>query len=209
MLICLAKREGLARMTFRYRIARPPRRSRVLDYALTLAFFALLTAVVVRLDSIESIARAGIPHIVDGDTVLLDGVKIRMMGMDAPEIGQICASAKGPYDCGVEAKAQLRALIGREKVACQGWQRDKYQRLLARCTAGSRNLNRSMVEAGWAASYGDYLSEEAKARKAKSGIWAGAFDRPQEWRRMKGGASEPPHDIALTVKSYISALFYR
>ena len=171
------------------------KRSRVLDMALTLAFLAALTAIVLRLNVIATQTTAGRPVIIDGDSIELAGVRMRLEGIDAPEIGQICQGPKGGFDCGREARNQLRQMIGASQIACEGWQYDKYQRLLAACKAGTKGLNREMAASGWAVSYGGYRAEEAAARKAKLGLWAGTFDQPQDWRKMKGAAQEAEHDL--------------
>jgi endonuclease YncB( thermonuclease family) len=170
-------------------------RTRFFDIALTLAFFAALVAVILRLDAIATRQSAGTPVIIDGDSLVLSGVRIRLKGIDAPEIGQVCAGPKGAFDCGREARAVLRKLIGTSQISCEGWQYDKYQRLLAECRAGLKSLNREMILGGWAIAYGGYAAEEAAARRAKSGLWAGTFDRPQDWRKMRGAAAEAEHDL--------------
>lgn len=38
---------------------------------------------------------SGIPSIVDGDTIDLQGIRIRLHGIDAPEAGQKCKTPKG------------------------------------------------------------------------------------------------------------------
>jgi endonuclease YncB( thermonuclease family) len=177
------------------------RLARAGDYALTLLLFGMLIAVVVRLQGIETLSPAGVPFVIDGDSLTLSGGKIRLRGIDAPELGQVCAGAKGSYQCGREARLRLLALIGARTVVCEGWERDKYQRLLGRCRAGGTELNREMVRTGWAVSYGDFRSEEAQARKAALGIWAGAFDRPQEWRKNKDAPMEAPHDWWQMLRS--------
>jgi endonuclease YncB( thermonuclease family) len=170
-------------------------RSRLTDWTLTLAFFAALTAVILRLDTIGTQQSAGRPVIIDGDSLVLSGVRIRLKGIDAPEIGQSCIGLAGPYDCGREARSQIRKLIGTGQISCEGWQYDKYQRLLAECKSGLKNLNREMALSGWAVAYGGYAAEETVARKAKAGLWAGTFDRPRDWRKMKGAAVEAEHDL--------------
>ena len=171
------------------------RRSRFMDISLTLALFAALTAVILRLDAIETQTSAGRPVIIDGDSLVLAGVRLRLKGIDAPELGQVCSGPNGAFECGREARAFMRKLVGASQISCEGWQYDKYQRLLAECKAGLKSLNREMAMSGWAVSYGGYAVEEAAARKAKSGLWAGTFDRPQDWRKMKGAAVEAEHDF--------------
>jgi endonuclease YncB( thermonuclease family) len=170
-------------------------RSRFFDWALTLALFAALTAIILRLDGIETQQSTGRPVVIDGDSLVLAGVRIRLKGIDAPEIGQICNGKIGAFECGRQARAFLRMLVGASQISCEGWQYDKYQRLLADCQAGLKSLNREMALSGWAVAYGGYAAEEAAARKAQAGLWAGTFDRPQDWRKMKGAAAEAEHDF--------------
>lgn len=184
----------------RRRGARSPL-ARAGDYALTLLLFGLLIVAIVRLQGIETQTQSGIAYVIDGDSLTLNGGKIRLRGIDAPETGQMCNSAKGPFDCGREARLRLRAAIGARSVVCEGWERDKYQRLLGSCRAGSLDLNREMVRTGWAVSYGDFRSEEDAARKAALGIWAGAFDQPQEWRKKENAPMEAPHDWWQIMRS--------
>ncbi len=74
-------------------------------------------------------------------------------------------------------------------VGNDGVGRDRYKRIIARCTVGDEDLEKWMVANGWALAYRryslDYIDEEADARVARRGIWAGEFVRPWEWRRSK------------------------
>jgi endonuclease YncB( thermonuclease family) len=40
-----------------------------------------------------------------------------------------------------------------------------------------------MVRQGMAVSFGAYHAEEAQAREARAGVWAGSFERPKDYRR--------------------------
>jgi endonuclease YncB( thermonuclease family) len=179
------------------------RRSRFFDYALTLVILGLLTLVVVRVQAIETVSKAGIAKVIDGDSLELNGERIRLEGIDAPEFDQTCARNGQAQQCGQEARQRLRALTGSSRLSCTGWQRDKYERLLAVCEASGKQLNREMVRSGWAVAYGAYGAEEGEARRAKLGLWAGDFVRPQEFRRMKGDVLEAPHDVWRLLAQYI------
>jgi endonuclease YncB( thermonuclease family) len=134
------------------------------------------------------------PRVVDGDTLVLDGREVRLLGIDAPEYRQSCELAGKARPCGEEAAAALRRLIGAGPVRCTGRRTDKYGRLLARCTAGE-DLGAKLVRDGFAVAYGDYEIEEAAAKSARRGIWAGTFERPADFRaRMEKASSLPaPH----------------
>ena len=130
----------------------------------------------------------GTPRIVDGDTLHLNGTKIRLHGIDAPESKQSCTDQHGAsYRCGEASTEALRTLIGSEPVRCEGDKKDKYNRVLAVCYANGIDLNAEMVRQGWALAYRryskDYVSVEMEAQAAKRGVWAGKFEMPWEWRR--------------------------
>ena len=131
---------------------------------------------------------SGAARIVDGDTLHLNGSKIRLHGIDAPETRQECQDKDGAsYLCGEASTEVLKALVGSLPVRCEGSTRDRYGRLIGVCYANGVNLNAEMVRQGWALAYRryskDYVSAEGEAQAAKRGRWAGDFDKPWDWRR--------------------------
>jgi endonuclease YncB( thermonuclease family) len=192
----------------RYRQRR--RRNPILDWAVTLLFFAGLALAITRYAQIESVSHQGRPVIADGDSIELAGQRIRLEGIDAPEFNQTCRGGSGPFNCGREARRQLAALAGSGPVRCTGWQEDRYGRLLGTCHAGSVELNRQMVASGWAVSYGRYAAEEAAARKARLGLWQGEFQRPSDWRKAHEAslaAGETPHDFWHQMSALLRRMF--
>ncbi|MDX8491879.1 thermonuclease family protein [Mesorhizobium sp. VK22B] len=163
---------------------RPPRslRRRLLDYGLTAIVLGLFILVAARLDRFETRKEQGTAIVNDGDSLTLGTERIRMRGIDAPEYTQTCREEGADYPCGRLARQSLVRLIANRPVSCRGWQRDRYGRLLGACKAGDTDLNRAQVQAGWAVAFGDFETEEATARVAKVGIWAGSFEEPQDWR---------------------------
>ncbi|MGI9380280.1 MAG: thermonuclease family protein [Methyloligellaceae bacterium] len=126
---------------------------------------------------------SGQPRIIDGDSIRIGGETIRLVGIDAPEGRQLCRDTRGEdWACGRQATRALRKLISGRDVQCTGAERDRGGRLLAVCRVGQREINRWMVEEGWAVSYNDYPKAENQARAAKKGIWSGTFLRPRDWR---------------------------
>lgn len=124
----------------------------------------------------------GVAQVIDGDSLRVNGEEIRLVGLDAPESGQTCLRDGRNWRCGRAAGRALRAFLGGRKIQCDIEGLDKYDRLLGVCLRGKRDINSWLVEQGWAVSYGDYRSEEARARSAKRGIWASEFVEPREWR---------------------------
>lgn len=128
-------------------------------------------------------------HVVDGDSLRTGNEKIRLIGIDAPERGQTCSDARGrEWSCGLAAKTRLSELVAQGPVACTPHGHDRYGRTLAVCSAGNiADVGRVLVREGYAVNYAfkanGYSAEEHEARKARRGVWQGAFEAPQNWRR--------------------------
>lgn len=126
----------------------------------------------------------------DGDSFTISVAdkphKIRLVGIDAPELAQNCQTAAGkPWRCGVAARDMLTKLIPRgTTIACRSAARDKFDRALSRCRLpDSSDLAAQLVSGGWAvATTEDFLVEEGRARAARAGLWQGDFLSPAEWR---------------------------
>ncbi len=130
----------------------------------------------------------GNAFVVDGDTLTISGTRIRLIDIDAPELDQTCLDSQGhDWPCGRQASAQLRSYIRGRDLTCQPKSRDQYGRTLATCALpDGSNVNAWMVEQGWAVTYGYadvYAAEQASAKSAKRGVWAGSFVPPHQWRR--------------------------
>lgn len=144
-------------------------------------------------DTTQALIKASIvgsASIIDGDTLEIHGVRIRLHGIDAPESGQTCTDPKGrAWRCGQQAALKISEKIGRSSVTCEGRTRDRYNRLVSVCYVGGQDINRWMVIEGWAASYrrysSDYAHEEAVAISLRRNIWSGTFDLPWNWRAAR------------------------
>jgi endonuclease YncB( thermonuclease family) len=170
---------------------------------LALAVLALLIVLAARLDRTEPRSLEGRVTVNDGDSLTLGTERIRLRGIDAPEFDQTCHRNGADYPCGRRAREALVSLIAGRQVSCTGRERDKYDRLLATCTAGGADLNRSLVETGWALAYGDYAAEESAARRNGAGLWAGTFERPRDWREMHGGMAEREHAAPASLLNWL------
>ena len=130
---------------------------------------------------------AGVASVIDGDTIEVHGQRIRLHGIDAPESRQLCRSDGKPWQCGKDAANALADKIARRPVTCEDLGRDRYKRIIARCTVAGEDLGEWMVQQGLALAYRryslDYVDEEADAQAVRRGIWAGEFVKPWEWRR--------------------------
>jgi endonuclease YncB( thermonuclease family) len=128
-------------------------------------------------------------RVIDGDSLHLDGERIRLTGIDAPELRQRCRDESGrEWTCGRAAKARLASLVSSGTVACAARGQDRYGRTLAVCSAGDvADVGEVLVREGYAVDYGGFSSgypaAEREARDARRGLWRGTFERPQDWRR--------------------------
>ncbi len=127
----------------------------------------------------------GVARVIDGDSLDVAGIKTRLLGIDAPELAQICTRDETPIPCGREAKSYITELLHQQSITCNTRGLDRYGRTLAVCSSPQTpDINAAMVLAGWAVSYyGAYETQEAEARLAGRGLWAYHFDIPKEWRR--------------------------
>jgi endonuclease YncB( thermonuclease family) len=129
----------------------------------------------------------GVSHVVDGDTITIADVKIRLDGIDAPETDQVCLDRQAArWTCGIEARNELSQHIADRAVHCTPTGVDVYRRVLADCRLNDEDLNAWMVRQGWALAFvrysKAYVLDEASARNAQRGMWAGAFIAPWDWR---------------------------
>lgn len=131
----------------------------------------------------------GRASVVDGDTLEIRGVRVRLWGIDAVESSQTCLDAGGKtWPCGRRAAFALADFLGQRTVTCQQRDTDRYGRVVAVCRVGGVEINRWMVEQGWALAYVQYggsvyLEAQRQAQALKRGIWQGRFQEPQEYRR--------------------------
>ena len=136
----------------------------------------------------------GPARVVDGDTMEISGQRIRLYGIDTPEAKQTCQREGVTWLCGAEATKTLKELIGSSDVSCTKRDQDRYGRIVAVCHTKGRDLNAAMVLSGMAVAYRkystDYVVQEARAKAARRGLWAGQFVPPWNWRRGKRLASE-------------------
>ena len=123
-------------------------------------------------------------RIADGDTMTINGERIRLFGIDAPERDQ---------PGGHEATQELRRIVGRTTPRCEQVDVDRYGRTVALCAVAGVDLSLAMLRAGWAVAWCYYLRRqrpgllpaflraEAEAKAARRGLWARPFKAWREW----------------------------
>lgn len=151
----------------------------------------------------------GRAQVIDGDTIEIAGQRIRLEGIDAPEQAQTCTSGTGEtWACGKAATRALFDLVSDESVACESVGTDKYGRMLGVCFLDGEDINRFMVEAGYAWAFvkysSKYVTQEASARAAKTGIWQGPAQPAWEYRRQGWQVAEGTAPKGCAIKGNIS-----
>lgn len=131
----------------------------------------------------------GVASVIDGNTLEVAGHLIRLQGIDAPDLDQICQDRQGAdYACGQRARSALSAHLRDAPVSCQTSAQDEAGRHRALCQGPSGDVNAWMVRAGHAASVRGpdalYAEEDRRAWARRVGLWAGVFEEPAEWRRQ-------------------------
>jgi endonuclease YncB( thermonuclease family) len=133
-------------------------------------------------------------EVVDGDTLRIDGQRVRLWGFDAPERRQTCMINGVDRAIGSEATEGLTAILAGGELTCVTRDRDRYGRTVAECWSGGESVGDAMVRAGWAWALPRYskdrfLPAQEEAERAGRGIWAGhnSCEAPARFRQ------EHPH----------------
>jgi endonuclease YncB( thermonuclease family) len=155
----------------------------------------------------------GVAVVVDGDTLRLGSERIRLYGIDAPEMAQSCGTHDGAlWPCGAASHAALAARLAGQTTRCEGVERDRYGRLVARCFVAGQDVGAALVVDGLAFAYAEYSSDyidlEKQAMFAGVGVWQGPALRPAIFRAQGRAVSKPslaPPQQTCLIKGNISA----
>lgn len=124
--------------------------------------------------------------VIDGDTIDLNGNRVRLYGIDAPESSQPCSRNGVAYNCGLAATNQLKFILSGERLQCEKKSSDRWAREISICRIGTTDVGKQMVRQGWAVAYREYstayVEDEMFARENSLGIWAKEFELPKDWR---------------------------
>jgi len=125
--------------------------------------------------------------VIDGDTIVLNGEKIRFSGIDTPELKQTCLQNDEKVDCGMSAKILLVKKIGNNTPKCISEGKDVYKRTLAECFVNGESLSKFLVRSGYAFAYRKYstkfIEDEDFAKANKLGMWGMKFQYPWDFRK--------------------------
>lgn len=152
----------------------------------------------------------GSASVVDGDTIDIDGQRIRLEGIDAPEASQTCARRfLGSWRCGAAATKALRNLVDGQTVNCESRGTDKYGRILGVCFTEAVEINRRMVADGNAWAFvkysASYVAEEQDARANHRGVFSTEGNQPPwEYRKRHWSTAEQRAPEGCAIKGNVT-----
>lgn len=129
--------------------------------------------------------------VVDGETLEIQNQRIKLWGVDAPDLDQICHDGQGvAYNCGKEAASALsRWLAELQPVQCEPRGNDNAGNVVAICyTSTGDDIAGWMVRNGYAIDWpkysnGFYAVPQNEAQQAKNGIWQ--HNGVEPWKTSK------------------------
>lgn len=157
---------------------------------------------------------SGQVHVVDGDTLDVGGTRVRLHGIDAPEVKQMCGGKGAPtWACGAWVSQEARNRYEGRLARCETLDTDRYGRVVARCEVGGRDIGREMVRDGLAFAYRRYSMaydlDEKRAAVRELGLHGTGVQAPaafradaRKGREVANGAGAPQ---GCAIKGNISS----
>ena len=145
------------------------------------SFIILILFTVSFVYSSEKNIAKGRAIIIDGDTIEINGERIRFGGIDTPEREKIGHQF---------SKEKLKEKIGKKIVVCvREKNKDYWKRTVAECFINDESLSSFMVINGYACDYvkyskKKYAKEQEYAKTNKMGIWKMKFN--PTWEKKCG-----------------------
>lgn len=129
--------------------------------------------------------------VLDGDTIVFEGQRVRLLGLDAPELEQRSRDGRA---IGLESKRFLSELIEGKSIELRYSSRDRYGRILGQLYFRGMDINRKILELGYAVSFmGGRVEKilEYQAKLKRRGIFSSeGFYAPSYYRRLKRKTSK-------------------
>ncbi|MGK7937270.1 MAG: thermonuclease family protein [Xenococcaceae cyanobacterium] len=130
----------------------------------------------------------GEAHVIKGNIIEIDRQQIKLYGIDAPELEQICYVNDRPWQCGLTVKQKLVEKIEGKSLTCLTREQKNDNVPIAECFLGRQNLNGWLVEEGWAIAdrqnSRSFISHEILAQRDHKGIYQSEFLKPSLWREI-------------------------
>ena len=150
----------------------------------------------------------GTVRVIDGDTFDVTENRVRIFGIDAPESKQTCETEQGTtWACGAWVSAEVSALYDGKRAICREEDRDRYDRIVARCEIAGRDVGQELVSRGLAFAYRKYSMrydlDEKGAAVNDRGLHSSRVQRPAQYRATQAKGRIPP-DRNCAIKGNIT-----
>ncbi len=151
----------------------------------------------------------GVIRVIDADTWDVGDTRVRLHGIDAPELAQTCDSQQQvSWSCGHWVSDQIRQQYDGKIANCETITIDRYNRVVARCWVNGRDIGRDMVADGLAFAYRkysmDYDLDEKGAAINNRGLHAHYVMSPAQFRASPA-KGKPAPDRDCIIKGNISS----
>lgn len=151
----------------------------------------------------------GVPLVLAGDSLRINGQVIKLAGIEAPEADQQCGGQgrEARWRCGEQARNQLRDLVRNKQVRCEVSGAGSAV-ATGTCKMGATDIAAELVTRGHVFSqqglFSSYGRLEQDARNAKKGVWKGAAERPDEYRARLWETAKKSSPQGCPIKGQIS-----
>lgn len=121
-------------------------------------------------------------EVLDGDTIVAGGIRIRLLYIDAPELSQ--------KHVGILSKEYLKKLLLHKKITLKKRGKDIYKRTLAEVYLEGEFINKKMIEEGYAVLYArekgerEFFRLQEIAKRKRLGIYKYEFIEPSLYRKL-------------------------
>ncbi|MDJ0821864.1 MAG: thermonuclease family protein [Paracoccaceae bacterium] len=155
----------------------------------------------------------GVIRVIDGDTIDVGGTKVRLHGIDAPELDQFCGGEGSPtWACGDWVRGEVRARYGGAWALCDIMDWDRYGRVVAKCFVDGIDLGQVLVSDGLAFAFRKYSMDYDLAEKGAAvndrGLHATGVQSPAAFRaslrRGRLSVTQEPPSAGCAIKGNIS-----
>ncbi len=128
--------------------------------------------------------------VITADTLSVQGYKVQLYGVAAPDLTQTCANRTGAsYNCGQQAALWLSGWLTTNPVTCRVMKQLDNGNMIGVCSLGQYDLGAALINAGWAVADPKdgkiYAPYEENARSKRNGLWQGEFYKPWDWRAIQ------------------------
>ena len=153
----------------------------------------------------------GTVRVIDGDTFDVGGVRVRIHGIDAPEVDQTCTHPqRGEWACGAFVRDEVRDRYQGQFADCRQRDMDRFGRIVGTCFVDGQDIAEAIVSDGLAEAYRRYSMDYDLAEKAAqvrgAGLWSSDMQTPAEFRAAQRTTSPdaPAPSANCIIKGNIS-----